>query len=122
MIFFLFPESCHDIITEASPSTEPHDVNVWYYPVAEHLEDAYYNGYQAIVYKINGTKSEYWRSHSRPGNTHRQHVGVRCVPNILVAVSMQLLTLKGHGFPSKNFTIVQLPEGGAYVYANFVMQ
>lgn len=123
MIFFLFPESCHDIINEAAPSSEPSDVDVWYYPVAEHLEDAYYIGYEPIVYKINGTRSEYWRGATRrPGNTDRQHNRVKCVPDILVVVTMQLVTLKGRGFSSRNFTIAHLPEGGAYAYVNFVMQ
>ena len=110
-----FPESCYDIIVDNAASTnEPSDLVVWFHPVAEHLEDAYYNGYQAIAYKINGTRSEYWRGHLRPSSTNRQHIRVKCVPNILVAVCVQLHTLKGNGFSCKNFTTVFLPEGGAY--------
>jgi hypothetical protein len=93
------------------PSGDPNRADAYFYPVAEDIEDAYYAGYNIIAYLIDGTKEDVWIGHAKPTTTDRAHGTVHCGPYKLVAITVQLRTLKGAGFRCSNFRLVHTIEG-----------
>ncbi len=107
------PESCDDIILESvAPHPDPHQASAYFYPVAEHMTDAFYAGYNIIAYKVNGTLSDVWWGHAYPTSTGRYHGSVKCGADKLVVITVQLRTMKGAGFRCSNFMSVHTIEGG----------
>ncbi|CAB4024760.1 Down syndrome cell adhesion molecule Dscam2, partial [Paramuricea clavata] len=105
-------QSCHDIVLdEVFPSGNPNRADAYFYPVAEDIEDTYYEGYNIIAYLIDGTREDVWIGHAKPTTTDRAHGTVHCGPYKLVAITVQLRTFKGAGFPCSNFMLVHTIEG-----------
>ncbi|XP_028396320.1 uncharacterized protein LOC114520285 [Dendronephthya gigantea] len=106
-------QSCDDdiILESAVRDKDPTYAGAYFYPKEEHLKDPYYRGYIIVAYKVNGSKWDVWTAHSYPDNLNRAHARVKCGAYKLVAVTVQLMTMKGYGFRCSNFKMVELPEG-----------
>lgn len=75
------------------------------------MKDPYFRGYVVVAYKINGSKWDVWTGIAYPTNTNRYKGLVKCGAYRIVAVTIQLRTMKGYGFRCSNFKITELPEG-----------
>jgi hypothetical protein len=112
-VFYLLAESCDDIVIDrAVAHGSPEYATAYFYPVAEHMADPYYNGYYIIAHTVNGT-DVYW-GYSFPTSTALAHGNVKCGAYKLVRVSVQLRTWKGAGFRCSSFKTVHTYQGGGY--------
>ena len=93
------------------PNNNPEYADVYFHPIAEHLEDPYYSGYNVIAFKVDGSKTDVWVDHARPTSTALFRGHVKCGPYKDVSVTVQLRTIKGAGFFCPGFRHVRLPEG-----------